>query len=420
MAPLTISRPDGQKAEDEAEQRRALRRNRVLATSLLLVAAALFFASRGMTGFWPGLLHAGAEAAVVGGLADWFAVTALFRHPLGLPIPRTAILPRNKDRIGAGLGLFVERNFLAADIIAAKLAALAPARRLAGFLSVPENAEVVAASIAGALPQAVAALEDRELRDFVARAFHDQLREAELAPVLGHLLGAVTRSAPFDLLFDRSLAEAETALHRHADSLYEMVAEHSRWWIPKAIDRRIAEKIVAGLEEILADLRTRDSDGRRRFRAALAAYADALIHQPETRRSIEEMKQRLLAYPEMQAWLAGLWDAFRRLLLGDLALPRSRSRAALAAALLSLGRSLGEDRAMQRRIETGIEHLALSVVPWRGEISTLIAEVVKGWDAATLSQRIETAIGSDLQYIRMTGTLVGALIGALLYLASLV
>jgi uncharacterized membrane-anchored protein YjiN (DUF445 family) len=392
----------------------------LLATGLLLVAAALFFATQAIAArnFWLALLHAGAEAAVVGGLADWFAVTALFRHPLGLPIPRTAIVPKSKDRIGAGLGQFVERNFLTSEILAAKIAALAPARRLASWLASPENAGLLSSKITAALPYALRSLEDAEIRNFVARSFHDQLRDADLAPALGKAIALLTRSEQFDLLFDRGLDAASNILARNADWLYRRVAERSTWWIPKAIDRHIAEKIVTGIAQILAELKSPESASRAQLRAAIEERATLLVHSPSAHQRFDEMKQRFIEHPQMQAWLAAIWDELRRIVSDDLAAPQSRTEAGLATALLSLGRNLASDEAMQRRIDAGIEHLTLAVIPWRGEISGLIAEVVREWDARSFAARIELAIGSDLQYIRMTGTLVGACVGCLLFLTT--
>lgn len=405
-------------ADSEERQRQALRYNRALATGLLLVATAVF-AATGLAhapGFALSLVHAGAEAALVGGLADWFAVTALFRHPLGLPIPRTAIIPKNKDRIGEGLGRFVERNFLAPELVAARLRTLAPARRLARWLAEPVNAQAVAGGIAEALPPVIRSLEDRELRDFVARSFRDQLRDADLAPLVGRALALLTEGEPYDALFDRALDAARETLEANVGRLYAIVTERSRWWVPKAIDRRIAEKIVDAIEELLAELRAPDSDGRQRFRAAVHDVADQLVASPDWRRRFNEMKDRMLEHAEVQAWLGAMWDHLRALVLDDLAAPQSRTRQGLDTALTSLGRTLAADPAMQQRIDAGIEHLALAVVPWRGEIAHLIAEVVRGWDARTVTRRLELALGSDLQYIRMNGTLVGAIAGCVLYL----
>lgn len=406
---------------DTAErQRRALRRNRLLATALLLAAAATFFATylAPQPGFWILLLRAGSEAAVVGGLADWFAVTALFRHPLGLPIPRTAIIPKSKDRIGEGLGDFVERNFLAPDIIAGKLREIEPARHFAEWLAVAENARRISQQIATVLPYAIRSLDDAEVRDFVVRSFGEQLREIDLAPVLGRIIALVTASGQYDVLFDRLLDGTQAMVAANEERIYAMVAERSRWWIPKQIDRRIAQAILQSIDELLNELRTPGSTGRDELRRAVTGLADDLVASPEQRRRFNEAKDRLLDQPEVQAWLARIWDDLRQIFVDDLASPSSRTREAVYTATLSFGRTLAGDRHMQTRLETMLEQVALAAVPWRGQIGALIAEVVRSWDARTVAQRLELAIGSDLQYIRMTGTLVGACVGCALYLIS--
>jgi uncharacterized membrane-anchored protein YjiN (DUF445 family) len=402
------------------QQRRALRRNRLLATGLLVVAAALFFATWlvARPGFWILLLRAGSEAAVVGGLADWFAVTALFRHPLGLPIPHTAILPRSKDRIGAGLGDFVERNFLAPEIIAERLRSLELSRRFARWLAAPENAGLAANQLAGALPYVVRSLGDPALQEFVARSFGDQLREMDLAPVLGRLLTLFTASEHYDVLFDRALEAARRMLALNADRVYDAVDERSRWWIPKAVNRRIAHALVEGIEEVLVELQHPASDGRAQLRDNIETMATSLIASPERRERFNAAKNSLLEHPDVQAWLIGVWDELRRIVLEDLESPRSRTREAIDTALRSLGETLGRDPEMQVRLDGLIEHAALAIVPWRGQLGALIAEVVRGWDARTVTRRLELAIGSDLQYIRMNGTLVGACVGCVLYLIS--
>jgi uncharacterized membrane-anchored protein YjiN (DUF445 family) len=401
-------------------QRRALRRNRIFATGLLLAAVAVFFATHipPQPGFWLLMLRAGAEAAVVGGLADWFAVTALFRHPLGVPIPHTAIIPRSKDRIGEGLGDFVERNFLAADIIAAKLRDLELARRIATWLAEPANARRAAGQIAAAMPYAIGSLGDPALREFVARSFGEQLREMDLAPAAGRILAIFVGSSQYDSLVDRILDAAQATLTSNAERIYTIVDERSRWWVPTRVNRHIATALLEGIAELLDELRQPESEPRERLRRSIADLAANLLASPEHRRRFNAAKDRLLEHPDVQAWLASIWDELRRIFLDDLAAPTSRTREAIYAGLLSLGRALISDRDMQARLDGAIEHVALAVVPWRGQIGALIAEVVRGWDARTVAQRLELAIGSDLQYIRMNGTLVGALVGCVLYLIA--
>ncbi len=243
----------GDSPELEDVQRHALRRNKLRATGLLLAAASVFVAASVLheAGFWVLLVRATAEAAVVGALADWFAVTAVFRRPLGLPIPHTAIVPRNKDRIGEGLGAFVTRNFLTPELLATKLRSIDPAGRLAAWLSAPDHAALVAERVTLVLPHVIRSLEDDEIREFAARALGEQLRSADLSSALGKTLAVVTAGLPFDTVFDRALDALQKLLDREAGTIYEIVAERAAWWVPKAVDRRLAKAIVDGLSELL-------------------------------------------------------------------------------------------------------------------------------------------------------------------------
>jgi uncharacterized membrane-anchored protein YjiN (DUF445 family) len=400
----------------EAAQRAALRRNRRLATALLICAGAVFLGTMLLreAGFWALLVRASAEAAVVGGLADWFAVTAVFRRPLGLPIPHTAIVPRNKDRIGAALGAFVARNFLTPALVSAKLRSLDPAGRLTDWLTRPANAEAVAERAMIALPTLIGALEDHEIREFAIRALGEQLRAADFSALLGRTLAAMTAGEPFDTLFDRLLDVLQDALTDHAPAIYESVEEHTAWWVPKSVDRRIARGIVGGAAELIGEIRERENPKRMAVRRRVAQLADDLIRSPAHRQRLESLKSQLLAQPEIRLWLATLWDGLRKIVLADLGQPDSKTREAL-----SLGRALSADSSMRARLNAVIEESALAVIlPWRDEIGAFISDAVKGWEARTVVDRLELALGADLHYIRITGTLVGACVGCALYLVA--
>jgi len=405
----------------EDAQRRALRRNKLRATALLLAAASVFIVTSALheAGFWVLLVRATAEAAVVGALADWFAVTAVFRRPLGLPIPHTAIVPRHKDRIGEGLGAFVTRNFLTSALLATKLQSIDPARHLAAWLAEPENAALVAERITLVLPPVIRSLEDDEIREFAARALGDQLRSTDLSTALGKTLAVVTAGLPFDTVFDRTLDALQKLLDREAGAIYDIVAERAAWWVPKAIDRRLAKAIVDGMSELLAELREPGSERRLMFRGRLETLAQDLVHSAAHRERLESLKHQLLEQPDVKIWLAAIWDALRNAVIDDLATPASRTREALARALLSLGRALSADAAMRSRLDAAIEDAAIKIiVPWRNEIGRFISDVVRGWEARTVVDRLELALGPDLHYIRITGTLVGACVGCLLFLVS--
>ncbi len=406
----------------ETAQRAALRRNRRLATALLIGAAAIFLATMRVKSpdFWILLVRAGAEAAVVGALADWFAVTAVFRRPLGLPIPHTAIVPRNKDRIGVALGAFVAANFLTRPLILAKLRAIDPAGLLSAWLAEEANAAAAAERAVLALPTLIGALEDQEIRDFAIRALGEQLGDADLAAVLGRTLAALIAGEPFDTLVDRLLDTLHGALMGFAPAIYDGVEARTAWWLPKIVDRRIAEGIIGGVADLIGELRDRESAKRIALRGQVAQWADDLVHSQPHRAKLDSLKSQLLAQPELRVWLTLLWEGARKIVLADLARPDSKTREAITRALLSLGRTLAADAAMRSRLNATAEEAALAVIePWRHEIGRFIGDAVKGWETRTVVDRLELALGADLHYIRITGTLVGACVGCALFLIAI-
>lgn len=407
--------------DSDAGARRALYRNRALATGLLVLMALLFVALKFVPqpGFWVLLLRAAAEAAVVGALADWFAVTALFRRPLGLPIPHTAIVPRNKDRIGEGLGRFVERNFLDPDLVAARLRALDPAARLAAWLARPGNAEGVADRLVASLPGLIRSVEDRELRNFFVQAQGERLRSVEVAPLLGRVLDLLLAGGHHQTAIERMVAAALDYVERNEDRLEALVGERSGWWIPRTVDRRMARAVTQGVRDLLAELLDPASHARIRLEMAVEELATDLRSDPAMRAKVEAAKRQLLDQPEIQAWLGRLWDEMRGAILADLGAPDGRMRAAAAAALRSFGPSLEADPVMRTRLNVAVEALAVRmVVPWRRGIGRFISDVVRSWDARTVTERLELAVGSDLQYVRISGTLVAALVGTGLFLVN--
>lgn len=405
----------------ERWQRQALRRQRAVATGLLLLMAALFVATH-LTpdrGFWIALVGAGAEAALVGGLADWFAVTALFRRPLGLPIPHTALVPRKKDELAAGLAAFIERHFLAPDVIVAKLRALDLVTMAARWLAQRRNAEMAAERLLAALPAIMNSLRDQELRRLVRRVAQAQLARTELAPILGRILRLLTENRQHHLLFDQALELIHRLLLENYERIHEMVGERSRWWVPRSIDRRMARAIMSGLIDFLAELRDEDHPARQRFDEAVADLADRLEHSAEMRDAVERIKAQFLGSTVVQDYLGSLWDEIRHAVLRDLASPVPRSRRVLAGAFAALGRTVMEDAAIRDRLRLRFETVVTRfVVPWRREIGALIIEVIARWDARTVTERLELEVGRDLQFIRINGTIVGALVGCGLFLLS--
>lgn len=366
-------------------------------------------------GFGTLLIQSGAEAGMVGGIADWFAVTALFRHPLGLPIPHTAIIPNNKDRIGRTIGHFIERNFLTSDVLLPKLRQMHVGARFAAWLAAPSTAPLIAHSLTATLPYLIRSLRNPDFGEFLQRISRDQFRQADFAPMIGRGLRVLTASDEANILFERVSELASDWLEKNRDQIDKLVAEHSRWWIPKAIDRRIATAIVNGVTELLNGLSRPNSEISSRFREALASTIDEMVNSPEQRGKMNDGMRRLLAHPEAQAWVRSVWDELCQTALDDLERPSSRLRLALEKPISIVAEALGSDAAMQRHIDEVVVDLADSVIAWRSEIGSFFAEVVRNWDTGTLSDRLELVVGSDLQYIRMNGTIVGACAGCFIF-----
>jgi uncharacterized membrane-anchored protein YjiN (DUF445 family) len=432
MAKMILSPPDVQKVlrpphpvgvSESAQdfQRRGLRCNRLIATALLGAVATLFLSTTlaPQPGFLILLVRATAEAALVGGLADWFAVTALFRRPLGLPIPHTAILPRNKDRIGEGLAAFLERNFLSPNIVRAKLRSIDPVRLIADWLSVPANADAVARRLVRLLPHLIRAIDDRAFRAFVGESLGRQLAQIELAALLGRAITMLTANGFDEILLDRLLDFCRQFLEQREEQLYEAAeAQRRRWWIPKAVNRQIAKAIIGGLKELLSKLREPGTPARRNLLDGIERFAAQLSTSPDYRAHVEEAKLRLLEDAQVKDWLGSVWGDIRPVLLADLASPQSRADRTLGAAILSLGSHLLDDAAMRKRINRTIEAIVLELAPWHAGLAQFIIGVVKQWDVSSFTSRVELVVGRDLQYIRITGTLVGGFVGCLLYLLS--
>ena len=409
---------DPAEATAALDQRRSLRRHRTVATSLLVVMGVAYFGAvrSGLPGFWMDLLRAGTEAALVGGLADWFAVTALFRRPLGLPIPHTAVIPNSKDRIGAGLGRFIERHFLEPELVAARLRTLGVSRRLGAWLADRRNADMVSDRLAILASFLLRSFNDQALQRLMQMTLRRQLREIELAPTLATFLSVARRNGAHHQFLDNLLKAVRTYIAAHEEQILAIVEQRSRWWVPRRIDRKFAKEIADGLVAYLDDLGQRDHDARATFDAAVGQLVADLRHDPAYRAQINAMRDRLLGAPEVNAYFQTLWQDLRALIEQELAQSNSRLRQTLSGILRSIWAAVAEDQALQarmdQRIEEGVQTL---IVPWRKEIGRFVADVVRSWETGTIVDRVELAVGKDLQYIRLNGTLVGAAVGCAIF-----
>ncbi|MGE5502892.1 MAG: DUF445 domain-containing protein [Actinomycetota bacterium] len=404
--------------ERARERRRELVRMQAFATGLLLLMAVVFIACRMFEPRWPALayLRAFAEAGMVGACADWFAVVALFRHPFGIPIPHTAIVPRNKDRIGQSLGGFICNNFLAPEVVSAKLASLTLAHRVAGWLRTPENAAFVARRSAGLLPPMLEALEEEPVRRFFGEAARRGIETVAAAPLAARVLSVLVAHGHHQKLFDRAVEIGEEFLLRHADMIRARVAANSYRWLPRWVDDRLADKVLTGLLDTLAEMRAPDHPWRDTFHQAARDFITRLAEDPDTLAQGERIKAEVLANPLVEDYFDSLWTEVKGRLKADLAADEGMVRQGLERALLALGARLDDDPRMQSILDRWVRRaIERYVVPNRGEIGSFIAGVVARWDTRTLVAKLELQVGKDLQYIRINGTIVGGLVGLLIY-----
>lgn len=406
---------------NEGERRRS-RRSRLVATALLAVMGVVALATHAVDqpGFWTLLVRAGAEAALVGGLADWFAVTALFRHPFGVPIPHTALIPRNKDRIGVSLGSFVDRHFLDPRELRRKLREIDVAARLSTWMADGHHADALAGHLVAALSQALRSLDQSDMKEVVGHAVDRHLESLDLATFLAKALETLEQANQHHALFDQAMRIAARFLDDNEALIHQKVSEQSAWWLPEKVDRQVARTIIATVRDLIADLSDPGSEVRAKVDVLVGELIANLRTSEPHRAKVAAVKARLLATPMVRNYVGVVWDEVRRMILEDIQSPSSRLRGVLAGGVRSIGQALIDDPTMRARVNRRVEALVVTfVVPLRSEIGTFIAEVVRRWDARTVTERVEMEVGNDLQFIRVNGTVVGALVGCLLYLASM-
>ncbi|MES2356741.1 MAG: DUF445 domain-containing protein [Gemmatimonadota bacterium] len=408
---------------DEALKRDRLVRMKRFALLLLLASGIVFVIAlimeRHYGWIWLGYVRAAAEASVVGGVADWFAVTALFRHPLGIPIPHTAIVPARKDRIGRALGNFVQQNFLDREVVARKLAALRLGDRTAQWLSEPANARTVTRATAHALTSAANVLRDEDVQSFLERTAGDRLRSVQVAPLLGRALRLLTADGRHQELLDEALRLAARATEANDTLIREKVQEQTPWWIPTIVDRRISDRVVSGIGRTLAEV-SADPDHplRLKFDHAVRNFIERLQSSPETIARAEALKEELLADAATREFIGTVWSDVKRKLRDYALLTEDAefSGGKLEGAIASLAHNALEDPVLSEKLNNWIDQAVLAAVDVsRAEIAQLISGTVSAWDPQETSRRIELQIGRDLQFVRINGTIVGGMVGLLLY-----
>jgi uncharacterized membrane-anchored protein YjiN (DUF445 family) len=413
-------------ADDEIKRQRLVSMKRT-ATGMLVVVAASFLASRLLESQYPWLswVRAFSEAAMVGGIADWFAVTALFRHPLGIPIPHTAIVPARKDRIGTALGNFVQRNFLQREVVEQKLATMKLGERAARWLAEPQNSRRLARHVATGLSGAVNVLRDEDVQVVVDRAVVTRLRTVQVAPLLARGFELLTAGGRHQSLLDDALRLAARFIAEHDEVIRDRIKQESPWWVPGLVENKLHDRIVTGVENTLAAVAADPEHPlRHRYDEAVQRFVESLRTSPDVIARAETLKLELLEHPKVAEFSGEVWGDLKGRITRyaeRLSQEQQEEPDAIERWVNGLGHTVLADPALTAKVDQWVlELVTYAVEQARGEVSQLIATTVAQWDADATSRKIELQIGRDLQFIRINGTLVGGLVGLLLHALAVV
>jgi uncharacterized membrane-anchored protein YjiN (DUF445 family) len=400
-------------------KRRDLRRMKLVATGFFAAATVIFLIALFLEGdgdAWS-YVRAAAEAGMVGALADWFAVTALFRRPLGLPIPHTAIIPNRKDSFGDALGDFVGTNFLSESVVRDKLRRVGISRRVGEWLAQPANAERVTSEVANIVKGAVTVLRDEDVQAVIDQGIVRRIVDKPSGPPLGKLLGQVLTDGAHHKFVDLVIDRTYDWVNDNHDKVLQVVSERAPTWSPKFVDHLLGDKAYTELLNFAWAVKT---DLNHPMRLALdqfmIEFSHDLQHDPVTMERAEMVKNQLVEHPDVQHFIGSAWAAAKKMLLDAAEDPSSELRKRVREGLLSFGQRMVDDDAMREKVDGWLEGAAAYVVTnYQAEITTLITDTVERWDAEETSRKIELQVGRDLQFIRINGTVVGALAGLVIY-----
>jgi uncharacterized membrane-anchored protein YjiN (DUF445 family) len=413
-----MSTPDLLAGFDEIRARR-LRNMKRNAAGLLVLAALIFIATFVFAegDGWAGYVRAAAEAAMVGGIADWFAVTALFRHPLGIPIPHTALIPRGKDAIGRGLGEFVQRNFMNPDSLVERVREANLSLRLGQWLAQPTNAESAARQAAGVIAAVAETVNEDEVQDSIREMVSARIEAVDAAPLVGNLLDRAVAGGHHEAVVTAGLRGVAKAITENRDLLRNRIHAESPWWVPGSLDDVVFEKIYVSLMEFIADVAEDPShDIRRMLDERARGWVAQLKTSPKMASRADQLKRQLLDHPEFAAWTDGIWSSVKEGLTAAAEQPESDLRKRLEQLALSTGERLVADPEMRSHVDAWVGSLARNLADRSGpEVASLIATTVERWDADETSHRLELQVGRDLQFIRINGTIVGGLAGVVIH-----
>ncbi|MDQ1368828.1 MAG: hypothetical protein QOF20_1181 [Acidimicrobiaceae bacterium] len=406
-------------SRSEQNRRRQLVVTKRRATTLLAAVSLVFLIVTvwGGTSTWAGYLQATAVASMVGGLADWFAVTALFRRPLGLPIPHTAIVVERKDQFATTLGEFIQESFLTPEVIVDRVRAANPVDSLARWLSEPANAARLAAEVADAGVAITELVHAEDVHRAIDGAVHQLVDAVALAPLAGHALRLVTADGEIDDLLDRGLLGLNGYIDEHREELRQHLSKRSRRWLPSLVDHKLFDRVLDGVSSVLVQMQSdHDHELRKELRTRLEQLIIDLETSPELRARGERLKQDVLARPEVQQWIAALWVDVKGHLRAQASDPGSTLQQRLTTMVMGIGVRLQDDRGLAAKVE-GAAESAVSYVAehFNRAIAGMVSSTIARWDADETATRLELLLGPDLQYVRINGTVMGAGAGLLLH-----
>ncbi|NKZ64519.1 DUF445 family protein [Rhodococcus hoagii] len=409
---------------DDREKRRDLRKMKLVATGFLVFATVVYLFCRWQetrgAGAWVGYVRAASEAGMVGALADWFAVTALFRHPLGLKIPHTAIIKRKKDQLGESLSNFVGDNFLAPDVVSAKVANAQIPLRVGTWMAEPEHAQRVAAETATLLRGVVEVLNDEDVTAIIDNTIVRRIAEPDWGPPIGKVLAELLRENRQLPLLDLLAERAHQWALNSQETIDRIISRDSPSWSPKFVDAMLGEKIYRELVEFTWKVRSNpEHEVRLAANRFLIDFADDLQNDPATIAKAESIKAEIMGREEITGLAAATWKVAKRLVMESVDDPNSTLRRKVAENVVAFGERLRDDDEMRAKVDgwllSGTRYVAEN---YTDEITAVITETVERWDAEEASRKIELQVGRDLQFIRINGTVVGALAGLAIYTIS--
>jgi uncharacterized membrane-anchored protein YjiN (DUF445 family) len=403
------------------EKQRALRKMKLVALGFLVGATVIFAVAWAWEAnggpAWIGYVRAAAEAGMVGALADWFAVTALFRYPLGIRIPHTAIIPNRKDVLGDSLGEFVGVNFLAENVVRDRLVKVDISRRLGEWVAQPENAERVTSELATVVRGLVAVLRDEDVQEVIEQAVTKRIVAVPWGPPIGKLMERVLADGTHRQLVDLLCDRAYDWVKENHDKFVSIISERAPSWSPKFVDSLVADRLYGEVMSFAWLLKTDPNHPMRQaIDRFLIEFATDMQHDPEMMAKAERVKHQVLEHREVQNVIGSAWTNLKRLLLDAAEDPSSELRRRIREGLMSLGKRLSSEDPMREKVDGWVQSAAAYiVVNYRDEITTLITDTIDRWDARETSRKIELQVGRDLQFIRINGTVVGALAGLIIY-----